>query len=445
MDHELIVEQLLARCKGFIENILQSPDLHRVATASLAIFEQMRQVAQEILQAKIHLAAQQLKGTAVVPCCQEAGARYVHTRTVSPQTLLGEVCIPVRTFQCDGCGATLRPDDHYLGVPEVGDFTDDVRALYAPVVAELPHRVANDLFQRCTGVALSSRGAQGLIDSTAQDLQQWQAAHETQEAEVAADVGRSGDSVADLRVEIAMDGVMAHIDGRWQEAKVATVLVRRFEVPVEEPTLGAVLARRYIGVVGAAEELAARIQQVIRAAHWERIPVGEILGDGAVWIWKVADRHFPGVRQTLDYYHLSEHLYAFANLQYPNNPTGAKAWVDQKMGALLMNRVGEVLRALKRMRPWQKAIHDALAQLIGYVERNRSRIRYQEPWHTGLAVGSGAVEGGCKHVIQSRFKRAGMRWTQPGFLNVLALRLARLNGTFQAFWASRGLVVQDSR
>jgi hypothetical protein len=323
MDHELIVEQLLARCKGFIENILQGPDLHRVATASLAIFEQMRQVAREILQAKIHLEAQQLKGTAVVPCCPEAGARSVHTRAVSPQTLGGEVCIPVRTFQCDGCGATLRPDDHDLGVPEVGDFTDDVRALYAPVVAELPHRVANDLLQRCTGVTLSSRGAQGLIDSTAQDRQQWQAARETQEAEVVADGVGSGDSVAALRVEIAMDGVMAHIDGRWQEAKVATVLVRRFEVPVEEPTLGAVLARRYVGVVGAAEELAARIQQVIRAAHWERIPVGEILGDGAVWIWKVADRHFPGVRQTLDYYHLSEHLYAFANLHYPNNPTGA--------------------------------------------------------------------------------------------------------------------------
>jgi hypothetical protein len=129
MDHELIVEQLLARCKRFIENILQGPDLHRVATASLAIFEPMRQVAREILQAKSHLEAQQRKGPAVVPCCPEAGARYVHTRTVRPRTLWGEVCIPVRTFQCDRCGATLRPDDPDLGVPKVGDCTDEVRAL----------------------------------------------------------------------------------------------------------------------------------------------------------------------------------------------------------------------------------------------------------------------------------------------------------------------------
>jgi hypothetical protein len=444
MDHELIVEHLLDRCKCFIENILQASDLHSVAAASLAIFAQMRQVARDMLQAKIDLEAQHLQHTGVSPCCQEAGVRYVHTRTVSPQTLFGEVYIPVRTLQCGGCGASIRPDDRQLGVPEAGDFTDDVRVLYAPLVAELPHRVAHDLFERCTGMALSSHGAQGIIDSTARDLEQWQATRKPQEGAAVTAVLGARDSGADLRVEVAMDGVMAHIDGRWQEAKVGTILVRQLEPQAEEPTLGAVLARRYVGVLGTAEALAARIHQIIREAGWEQIPLGEILGDGAPWIWTVADAHFPGVRQTLDYYHLSEHLYAFANLQYPNNPTAAKAWVDQKMGALLTDRVGAVLSALKRMRPWKQAVRATLAQLIGYVERNRTRIRYQEPWHHGLAVGSGAVEGACKPVIQSRFKRAGMRWKPPGFLNVLALRLARLNGTFQAFWASRGLVVQTS-
>jgi hypothetical protein len=199
-----------------------------------------------------------------------------------------------------------------------------------------------------------------------------------------------------------------------------------------------------VSVLGSAEELAVRITQTLREAGWEHIPVGEILGDGAPWIWHVAEAHFPGVRQTLDYYHLSEHLYAVAHLLYPNNPARAKAWVDQKLGALLMDRVGGVLGALKRMRPRKKTSRKALAQLIGYVERNRTRIRYQEPWYCGLAVGSGAVEGACKHVIQSRFKRAGMRWKRPGFLTVLGLRIANLNGTFETFWAGRGLTVQAS-
>jgi len=37
-----------------------------------------------------------------------------------------------------------------------------------------------------------------------------------------------------------------------------------------------------------------------------------------------------------------------------------------------------------------------------------------------------------------------MRWKQHGFLNVLALRIARLNATLALFWASRGLKAQAS-
>jgi hypothetical protein len=54
-----------------MENIMQAQDLHHVGSASLAIFAQMRQVAREMLQAKITLQASQLKSQDSVPCCQE--------------------------------------------------------------------------------------------------------------------------------------------------------------------------------------------------------------------------------------------------------------------------------------------------------------------------------------------------------------------------------------
>ena len=103
--------------------------------------------------------------------------------------------------------------------------------------------------------------------------------------------------------------------------------------------------------------------------------------------------------------------------------------MEETIGALITHRVEAVLSALKRMRPWTKTVRRALAQLIGDVQRNRTRIRDQEPRHRGLAVGAGAVEGVCTHVMQSRFKRAGMRWKPPGLLHVLALWLANLNTT----------------
>jgi hypothetical protein len=342
MDHDLIVEQLLDQCKCFLENILQASDLHRVAAASLAIFEHIRDVGRALLQAKVELEAQQFRGQAVPHCCQQAEVRYVHTRTVSPMTLFGVITIPVRTFQCHGCGASLRPDDAFLGVPERGEFTDDVRLLYTPLVAELPHRVANDLLRRMTGLELSSCGAQGIIDSSAADHARWRTDPETQAATSVAEPLEAGEEASSLCLEIAMDGVKAHIDGRWQEPKVATILVRRLPVQPQEPTRGTVVARRYVGILGSAEALVMRIKQMIVDAGWQHLPVAEILGDGAPWIWHVAEAHFPGVRQTLDYYHLSEHLYAVAHLLFPDAPEQAKQWVEGKQAALLTDRVGEV-------------------------------------------------------------------------------------------------------
>jgi hypothetical protein len=73
MDHDGIVEPVLDRGKGFIESILQAPDLHRVASGSWAICVRRRPVARDLLQAKITLEAPPLKRADVTPCCQEAG------------------------------------------------------------------------------------------------------------------------------------------------------------------------------------------------------------------------------------------------------------------------------------------------------------------------------------------------------------------------------------
>ncbi len=72
MDHDLIGEQLVDRCKRVIENLLQAPDLHHVGRASRAICARMRQLAREMLQAKITLEAQQRRSQDVPRCCPGA-------------------------------------------------------------------------------------------------------------------------------------------------------------------------------------------------------------------------------------------------------------------------------------------------------------------------------------------------------------------------------------
>lgn len=229
MDRDLIVGQLMNRCKCVIEPSLEAADLHSVAMASGAIFEPMRDVARAILRAKVDLEAHKLHSQAVPPCCPEAALTYVHTRTVQPTTLFGAIEIPVRPYDCHDCGASRRSDDTPLGVPPVGDFPDDVRMLSPPFVAELPHRVAHAILARFTGGALSSRGAQGLIDSSAADHCAWRRQAEGQDHTAVAE-GLAGQDASRLRLEMAMDGVKAPIDRRWQAPKVATVLVRHLRI-----------------------------------------------------------------------------------------------------------------------------------------------------------------------------------------------------------------------
>jgi hypothetical protein len=67
MDRDLIVGQLMNRCKCVSEHIVEAADLQTVATASIAIFEQMREVARAMLQATVDLEAAKRIGNSVRP------------------------------------------------------------------------------------------------------------------------------------------------------------------------------------------------------------------------------------------------------------------------------------------------------------------------------------------------------------------------------------------
>ena len=51
--------------------------------------------------------------------------------------------------------------------------------------------------------------------------------------------------------------------------------------------------------------------------------------------------------------------------------------------------------------------------------------------YSGLFVGSGVIEAGCKAVIGARLKQSGMFWTVRDANDIIALRCCRLNGQFE--------------
>jgi hypothetical protein len=68
------------------------------------------------------------------------------------------------------------------------------------------------------------------------------------------------------------------------------------------------------------------------------------------------------------------------------------------------------------------------------LERHREHINYETYKALGFPLGSGMVERACNWLIQQRFKGVGMRWSEDGCNHLLHLRLAWVNGRFEALF-----------
>jgi hypothetical protein len=83
----------------------------------------------------------------------------------------------------------------------------------------------------------------------------------------------------------------------------------------------------YIGAIETAEEFGFRIYTEAWRRGWEWATLRVVLGDGAVWIWNLADQHFPGAIQIVDLCHARQHLWKIAALLHHQDPVAKKFWM----------------------------------------------------------------------------------------------------------------------
>jgi hypothetical protein len=166
------------------------------------------------------------------------------------------------------------------------------------------------------------------------------------------------------------------------------------------------------------------------------------LGDGAVWIWKLARINFPKAICILDYYHACEHLTLLASALYGEGSTLAKKRYRQWRKALLKDKITQLIAQAKADLPTRAEPRKLAKKQIAYFERNRSRMLYQTFRQAGYFIGSGVVEAGCKTVVGQRLKLSGMLWSRKGACHLLTVRCALLSGWFDDFWKPHNITTQ---
>jgi hypothetical protein len=178
----------------------------------------------------------------------------------------------------------------------------------------------------------------------------------------------------------------------------------------------------YVGAIESAEEFGRRIfTEAIRRGS-QRAELIIILGDGAPWIWNLADEHFPGAIQIVDLYHAREHLNELAKILYGPGTPKAKAWAALRIVDLDAGEIDKLIGTMARLHPAAPAQRDALRRSIAYFQTNAPRMRYADFRRQGFFVGSGVIEAGCKTIAGRRLNQSGMRWTVRGANAIVALR-----------------------
>ena len=160
-----------------------------------------------------------------------------------------------------------------------------------------------------------------------------------------------------------------------------------------------------------------------------------VLGDGASWIWKAADRVLTGCRQTLDIYHASHHIATAGKRLFGEGTAEATAFHEHGRELLLeegwtgiCRLIGEELE--REDTPKRRRI---LERLLNYFLGHLNRLDYAGRLSSGDAIGSGVVEGAAK-TLGLRLKARGARWRHKNVRSMAALICCRQTNQWERFW-----------
>lgn len=152
------------------------------------------------------------------------------------------------------------------------------------------------------------------------------------------------------------------------------------------------------------------------------------LMDGQRSLWEQQREYLPRAVPIIDIFHVSERLWEAAYCFHKQSSAEAEEMVCHYFKMLLDGKVDAVIRSLQaRKRSLTKAKKTTLDSVIKYYKNNRQYMKYDEYLRQGYPIGSGAIEGACRHLVKDRMERTGMRWEIDGAQAMLNTRSAHIN------------------
>ncbi len=380
------------------------------------------------------------------PCGHQA--HYQGLRSKSVLTVLGRTRITRPYYLCRQCRQGQFPADAELEVQGT-EISPGVRRMLAVVGSAAPFDQGRQQMEVLAGLNVTAKAVERTSETEGGHI----AAREREEIQRALQLDLPvmvGEPVPILYVQMDGTGVpvvkketvgrKGKLDGQpahTREVKLGCVFTQT-KWDQEGYALRDPNSTTYTGAIETAEEFGKRIYLEAWRRGWSRAHKKVVMGDGAEWIWNLAQEHFPGAVQIVDLYHARQHLWELARMLHPNDTAQQKVWMKVHQKRLLdKGKIEKLVLALRSIDSTNAEILKKIRTEAEYFATNAARMRYPTFRSQHLFVGSGVIEAGCKTVIGSRLKQSGMFWTVQHANDIIALRCCHLNGRFEDYWESR--------
>ena len=357
------------------------------------------------------------KGERTLPCPCGQQAHYHGQRSKLVLTALGRVEVSRPYYLCAHCGRGQFPADVELDI-ENTEFSPGVRRMQAMVGHEAPFDDGREQMKILAGLEVTTKSVERTAEAIGADIAQREQA-EIQKAlqlDLPVIVGEpirivyvqmDGTGIPVVKKEtVGRQGKAEGHPAHTRECKLGCVFTQttwdKEGYAIRDPD-----STTYTGAIETAEEFGRRIYAEASRRGWSRALLKVVMGDGAEWIWNIADLHFPGAIQIVDLYHARQHLWEVARKLYPNDAGKQKAWMKMHQKLLDRGKIEKLVDALRAIKSDNTEVAEKVHSEADYFEGNRGRMRYPKFRRQHLFVGSGVIEAGCKTVIAAASQEIG--------------------------------------
>jgi hypothetical protein len=374
-------------------------------------------------------------------------ARFHQIRSRQLVTALGPIRIERAYYRCPDCHSGQSPRDRELDI-EGTAYSPAVRRMMAIVGSEGSFEQGRQQLAQLAGLEVTTKAVERQAEAIGADIARREQAH----LEEPIQLGLPQIQIPPIPIiYVEMDGtgipvVAAETEGRQgktdgqpahtREVKLGCIFTQTGTDEEGRPVRDDA-STTYTGAIETAEQFGPRIYREAWDRGWDRAQTRVVIGDGAPWIWNIADEHFPGAIQIVDLYHARQHLWELAARIHPADEKRRKGWTVRLEKTLDSGKVEAVVHKLRAVSTDSAALAELIENEAAFFERNAERMRYARFREQKLFVGSGVIEAGCKTVIGRRLKMSGMFWTVHGANSIIALRCNRISGKFADYWEIR--------